>query len=78
MDKLSHMQIVFQPNNGETSRRAKKYHEQLVKARNLKNMERTETKTWFGHKVFKSLLIAPCRKCEAVQPGAIKGQIVSQ
>ncbi|PNX76028.1 hypothetical protein L195_g041952 [Trifolium pratense] len=63
--------------NGETSSRARKYNEQVVKARNLENKERTETKTWFGHKVFKSL-IAPCRKCEAVQPGAIKGQTVPQ
>jgi hypothetical protein len=62
--------------NGETSSRARKYHEQLVRARNPKNKERTETKTRFGQ-VFKSL-ISPCQKCEAVQPGAIKGQTVPQ
>ncbi|KAK7319715.1 hypothetical protein RJT34_04440 [Clitoria ternatea] len=58
--------------NGQT-KSARKYHEQLVKARSHKNEERRVTRTWFGKKVFKSFL-KPCRKCQAIQPGGIRGQ----
>ncbi|BAT73707.1 hypothetical protein LR48_Vigan01g057000 [Vigna angularis] len=53
----------------------RKYGDQRVKARNHKSKERNVTRTWFGHKVFRSFL-SPCRKCQATQPGAIKGQSV--
>ncbi|CAI8618254.1 unnamed protein product [Vicia faba] len=68
---------IQQHNSRETGSRARKYHEQLVKARNYKNKEKTVTKTWFGQKVFMSF-ISPCRKCEALQPGSVKGQTVPQ
>ncbi|QCD84385.1 hypothetical protein DEO72_LG2g4737 [Vigna unguiculata] len=57
------------------SGQTRKYGDQRVKARNHKSKERSATRTWFGHKVFRSFL-SPCRKCQASQPGAIKGQIV--
>lgn len=56
--------------SGETSSKARKYHEQLVKARNIKNKEKTVTKTWIGQKVLKSFM-SPCRNCEATQPGTV-------
>lgn len=52
----------------------RKYHEQqLAKTRIHKSKEKTtETRsTWFGQKVFRSFL-SPCRKCQAVQPDAVK------
>lgn len=63
--------------SAETGSKLRKYQEQLIKARNRKNKEKTVTKTWFGQKVFMSF-ISPCRKCEAVQPGSVKGQTVPQ
>lgn len=63
-------------NSKMSSVQARKYDEQRVKARNHKSKERSViTKTWFGHKVFRSFL-SPCRKCQATQPGVIKGQSV--
>ncbi|KAL9329369.1 hypothetical protein ACSQ67_004372 [Phaseolus vulgaris] len=56
-----------------SSGQTRKYDDQRVKARNHKSKERT--RAWFGHKVFRSFL-SPCRKCQASQPGAIKGQSV--
>lgn len=58
-----------------SSGQTRKYGDQRVKERNHKSKERSVTRTWFGHKVFRSFL-SPCRKCQASQPGAIKGQSV--
>lgn len=44
---------------------------QTVKARDHKNKGRT----WFGQKMLRSF-ISPCRKCQAIQPGSVKGQTV--
>ncbi|KAK7362816.1 hypothetical protein VNO77_04939 [Canavalia gladiata] len=81
--------IAFQPNSSFTtyppislrsllaidhmSSSSRKYHEQLVKARNHRSKETSFTTTWFGRKVFRSVL-SPCRKCKAIQPGSAKGQ----
>nr|KYP39533.1 hypothetical protein KK1_039156 [Cajanus cajan] len=51
----------------------RKCDEQRVKARSHKSKERSVTRTWFGQKMFRSFL-SPCRKCQATQPGTIKGQ----
>ncbi|KAK7400606.1 hypothetical protein VNO78_11817 [Psophocarpus tetragonolobus] len=62
--------------NGKmSSEQTRKYDQQRVKARSHKSKERSVTRLWFGHKLFRSFL-SPCRKCQASQPVAIKGQSV--
>lgn len=75
--QVSSLRSLLQIDIEQTSSRAKQYHEQLVKSRNLKNKEKTVTKTWFGQKMFRSF-VSPCRKCEAEQPGAVNGQTAPQ
>ncbi|KAG4977312.1 hypothetical protein JHK84_037013 [Glycine max] len=76
---LRSLLAIDHANNSKMSnvQQARKYDEQRVKARIHKSKERSSsvTRTWFGHKVFRSFL-SPCRKCQATQPGAVKGQSV--
>ncbi|KAL2344076.1 hypothetical protein Fmac_005361 [Flemingia macrophylla] len=71
------LEIDHHVNSKMSCGQTRKCDEQRVKARNLKSKERSVTRTWFGQNMFRSFL-SPCRKCQATQPGAVKGQRLNQ